>query len=53
MAFEAAFNEQDMQRRYGFNFRKNEGQLIDIKVPTTTEKIKFTIIKQPVILLPF
>jgi hypothetical protein len=41
-----------MMRRYGTNFKKNNTQFIDVKVPTTTEKIKFTISKQPMLLLP-
>jgi hypothetical protein len=41
-----------MIRRYGAFFKKNTSQLVDVKVPTTAEKIQFTISKQPLILLP-
>lgn len=49
---EEAYNEIDMMRRYGGSFNKNTSQTIDVKVPTTTQKIKFTISKQPMLLFP-
>jgi hypothetical protein len=49
---EQTYDENGMLKRYGAYFRKNNEIYVDVRIPTTSEKTKFIISKQPLLILP-